>query len=109
LENADEQRHLSFQGDNKMAKRFYGIDMRGRFVLQRVAGDPAAAPGELWYDTSNTRLRGQAGGAYTIVLDNGGNYANVGVSASNLYTGTVPVARLSGTYNINVTGTARYG
>lgn len=94
-----------------MAKRFYGIDMRGQFVLQRVSGDPTTSVlGEMWFDTSANRFRANESiGVYTIVLDDGRNYAGVGVSASNLYTGTVPVARLSGTYNINVTGTARYG
>lgn len=173
--------------------RFYNIDMKGKFFVQRGASLPATDPsneGRLFYDeTAQTLSFHDAAGWNTLSVGGSGTYlrkdsadvttyqltmaglvvtgstgtingntiwhagndgpgsglnadlldgytagnssGNIPISngtvctnlnadkldgndgayytnASNLNIGTVPVARLSGTYNISITGTARY-
>lgn len=102
--------------------RFYKIDTQGKMWLQRDAlpGWTADDEGRIIYDTGgnvpyladNAAWReiwtsgndGAGSGLDADLLD--GEHGSFYQNASNLNAGTVPVARLSGSYNIDITGTA---
>jgi len=162
--------------------RFYNVDMKGKFFVQRGTSNPASAPseeGRLFYNETDEILRihdssgwdaivtasnaplvigadflrkdgpdtttyqlgvgsllsagGIAGTTLTITTptatvngaqvwtsgnDGPGSNLNADLldsqqgtyyrNASNMNAGILPVARLSGTYNININGTAEY-
>jgi len=68
-----------------------------------ISGASATVNGSQVWTAGND---GPGSGLNADLLDNqsGSYYRNAG----NLNAGTLPVARLSGTYNINITGSARY-
>ena len=87
--------------------RFYNIDMQGIFLAPRASAVPsavAANEGRLLYNTTDDSLYFQAAAAWRECWHTG-NDSDL-FNASNLATGTVPVNRLSGTYNIDISGTA---
>lgn len=102
--------------------RFYKIDTIGKMWLQRLAVPAwlAADEGRLLYDTGNnvaylgdnagfgeiwtSRNDGSGSGSDADLLD--GQEGTYYQNANNLNAGTVPSARLTGTYNIDISGTA---
>lgn len=111
-----------------MAKAFYGIDVQGKFLVERRTAAPSAEEGRIYLRTDTNTFYGCADGSNNrkILIEDGGTY-NINISgdaaggdadtldgldstyfrnASNLNAGTVPVSRLSGTYNINISGNA---
>jgi hypothetical protein len=102
--------------------RFYKIDIQGKMWLERLAipGWTASDEGRLLYDTGNnvaylgdnggfgeiwtSRNDGAASGLDADLLD--GQQGSFYQNASNLNAGIIPVARLTGSYNIDITGTA---
>jgi hypothetical protein len=67
-----------------------------------LAGNTANITGNANANNFNGTLYGNVNGNLANVTGSGANLTNL--NASNLSSGTVPVARLSGTYNISITG-----
>lgn len=67
------------------------------------AGNLTIGGNQVWHAGND----GAGSGLDADLLD--GQHGSYYQNADNLNAGTVPVARLSGTYNISITGTARYG
>ena len=102
--------------------RFYKIDIRGKMWLERLAvpGWAAADEGRLLYDTGGnvaylgdnagfgevwtSRNDGTGSGLDSDLLD--GQEGSFYQNADNLNAGTIPAGRLTGTYNIDISGTA---
>ena len=82
------------------------MDASGNLQLDgtlTVSGATGTINGQAIWNAGND---GAGSGLDADLLD--GQQGSYYLSASNLNAGTVPVARLSGTYNISITGTARY-
>ena len=78
--------------------RFYNVDMKGKFFMERSTALPSADPsneGRLFYNETDESPYIHASASWKSLFD-----------ASNLNAGTVPTDRLSGTYNIDISGTA---
>ena len=109
--------------------KFYNIDMQGRFLVERVVSDPsvnASYVGRTIYNTTSNDVKIQTPTVWaklwtdqnipslvTSLNDNGGillsgQAGSYYTNAGNMNAGTLPVARLAGTYNINISGTAAY-
>jgi hypothetical protein len=90
---------------------FAGLNIAG------FAGDPSNNPkvaGDLWFNTTENHLKFQdANGntktiAFTDSALTGDGSSLTNLNASQLSTGTVPQGRLSGSYNIDISGTAAH-
>lgn len=107
-----------------MARKFYGFDGRGKVIVERRSSPPSTSEegriyslsGVPYFDTGvakqklvkedggsyNIAVSGAAGDAATLNGQNGAFYRN----SSNQNAGTLPAARLTGTYNIDISGNA---
>ena len=100
--------------------RFYKIDMRGKFYMPNAAGVPSARgldeESRLHYN-STTQSMTFADSTTWVDIYSKNNISQLAtdlslesapLNADNLDSGTVPAARLTGNYDINITGTATY-
>jgi hypothetical protein len=109
---------------NIMARKFYGFDGQGKVIIERRSSPPSTSEegriyslsGVPYFDTgvAKQKLVKEDGGTYNISStgtagdssalngQNGAFYQN----SSNQNAGTLPAARLTGTYNIDISGNA---
>ncbi len=100
--------------------RFYKVDMKGKFFMPKGYGVPSAhgqaEEARLHYNEIDESLS-YADSTTWVVIYTANNLTqlatdlaanNVPLNADNLLSGTVPSARLTGSYDINITGTATY-
>jgi hypothetical protein len=91
--------HLTYTGD--------GYGHIGMGPVDNTSGIPEHRAMRLYYLNNNVDFYGTVSApsvSATSLSGNGGSVTNL--NASNLSSGTVGAARLSGTYNINITGSA---
>jgi hypothetical protein len=59
-----------------MAKAFYGLDMRGKFLIERRTSNPAAEEGRIFLRTDTNAFYGSPDGSNNrrLVIEDGGTY-----------------------------------
>ena len=100
---------INFKQIFQAGNNFAGLNIAG------VGSDPNSAnlqPGDFWFNTGSNHLNFRDGSGNTKALAFTGDGASgdgsglTNLNASQLSSGTLPVARLSGTYGISISGNA---
>ena len=110
-----------------MARKFYGFDGQGKVIIERRSGHPSpfeqgrvySISGVPYFDTGSQQIRFviEDSGTYNISSTGGsgtaadannlnGQPGSYYRNSSNQNAGTLPAARLSGTYAIDISGDA---